>query len=43
MADSTLASWNQPKTSTKSTKDEEMEILKKSPENELIAQKEGCT
>lgn len=39
-ADSTLASWNQPKTSSKSTKDEEMEALKKSPENDLITQKD---
>lgn len=39
-ADATLASWNQPKTSPKSTKDEEMETLKKSPENEPIVQKD---
>lgn len=40
-ADSTLASWNQPKntstTASKSTKDQEMEALKKSQGNDLIS------
>lgn len=42
-ADSSLASWNQPKISSKSTKDEEMETLKKSPENNLNTQKDDGT
>lgn len=32
-ADATLASWNQPKSTEKSTKEDEMEALKKSTEN----------
>lgn len=42
-ADSTLASWNQPKTALKSAKDEEMKVLKKSPDNnsELMSAKNG--
>lgn len=33
-ADASLASWNQPKASEELTKDDGMEVLKKSPENE---------
>lgn len=36
-ADATLASWNQPKASEESIKDDEMEALKKSPDNERHA------